>query len=513
MPDRAPAAGVGRALALARRVPRRIVVLVVVILVPVAILSTALHRHGQGWGDDFALYVRQAKSLIDGNVGQVIADNHVNVDSAAKPGFSPYVYPWSFPVLLAPFVRLWGLNLDKLKQVEVGCWCGFLACWFGVLRRRMPTWLALCTTAAAGFSLPYLQHTDSILSELPYMFALAFTLWFVDRVRRSAPSWDQIDRRRLVLLGIAMMVVFNVRREGLAIVPAVMAMQLVDVWPRRRAQERPDWRTLVIPHAVFLAGVLLVQLMLPSALAPEYDGSGLGQTWRKLRGPFQDSFVQQLGFDHMAKGVLLVVALIVAAGVVVRVGHHAADDIGILVVAGGSAVIAGMIPADSSRYTLAITPLLVYFGVQAAAAIPRTRRAVGGALTLCLLTASAVDIPSAVAQARDFDRSGAVVAGPMQQTSLEMFAAVKRYTHHDDLIAFYKGRALSLYTDRRAVQSKDLSLILERADFFVMGVSGSTGIPILTAPEAADAGLVEVWSNAAWTLWRVPDPFDAKLDP
>jgi len=486
-----------------------IIALVVLVLVPVAIIATALHHRGEGWGDDFALYLRQAKSLIDGNVGQVIADNHANVELAAKPGFSPYVYPWSFPVLLAPFVRLWGLDVDRLKLVEVGCWCGFLACWFGLLRRRMPSWLAVSTTAATGYSLVYLRHTDALLSELPYMFALAFTLWYADRARRSAPSWDAIDRRRLVLLGIAMMVVFNVRREGLAIVPAVMAMQAVDAW--RRRERRPNWRALATPHVIFVISVVAVQLMLPSALAPEYEGSGLGQTWRKLRGPFQDSFVNQLGFDHLDRAALVAIGIVVLAGVLVRMWRHAADDVGILVVAAVSTVIVGMIPADSTRYTMAITPLVAYFGIQALAALPRSRAIGGGVVAACLLLASVVDTPSAVRDARKFDRNGGVLSGPTQATSEEMFAAVRQYTHLDDLVAFYKARALTLYTDRRAVQSKELSLILERADWFVMGRSGTIGIPILSDAEARAVGLTEVWSNSAWILWRVPDLADAKL--
>lgn len=494
-----------------RVIPGRILLLVGFILLPVAILATALHRHGHGWGDDFALYVRQAKSIIDGNVGQVIADNHENVLLAAKPGFSPYVYPWSFPLLLAPFVRLWGLDLDRLKLVEVLCWCGFLACWFGVVRRRMPTWLAFATTAAAGYSLVYLRHTDTILSELPYMFALAFTLWFADRVRRSAASWDTVDTHRLALVGLSMMVVFNVRREGLSIVPAVMAMQVADVWPRRR--ESPDWRRLLAPHGVFLASVILVQLMLPSALAPEYDGAGLGQTWRKLSGPFQASIVDQLGFDQLGAAVRAVVALVILAGIAVRMHRHASMDLGILVVALGSLVIAGMIPADSSRYTMAVTPLLVYFGIQAVAAIPRTKQAGGALVAGALLLTSVVDLPSAVADARDFDRNGGIISGPMQDSSVEMFAAVERYTHRDDVVAFYKARAMTLYTDRRSVQSKDLALILERADWFVMGRSGSIGIPILTDEQADEARLTEVWSSPSWILWRVPDTFDAKLTP
>lgn len=488
-------------------VPRRTVLVVLLVLLPVAVLSVLLHRHGQPWGDDDALYLRQARSLVDGNIGQVIADNHVNVGLAAKPGFSPYVYPWTFPVLLAPFVRLWGLDFDKLKLVEVGCWVGFLACWFGLTRRRMTTWLALLTTAAAGYSLVYMAHTDLILSELPYMAALGATLWFIDTITGTgsdkAERWDAIDRRRLVVLGLMMMLLFNVRREGLAIVPAVLALQAVNVWPRRH--EGPDWKALATPHVTFLGSVLALQLLLPSALAPSYDGAGLGQTWRKLRDPFQSSFVNQLGFDHLDGWLRAVLGLVIVVGVVVRIRRHARADIGFVVFAVVSMVIVGMIPADSGRYTMALTPFLAYFAIQACAAIPGSRALAGGAVAASLLIANVVDIPTAVRQARHFDRSGSVQVGPEQASSQEMFAAVRMYTHRDDLVAFFKARALTLFTDRRSVQSKDLAIILQRADWFVMGRSAPIGIPILTGPEVRSAGLVSVWSNSEWTLWRVPE--------
>ena len=87
-----------------------------------------------------------------------------------------------------------------------------------------------------------------------------------------------------------------------------------------------------------------------------------------------------------------------------------------------------------------------------------------------------------------------------------MFQAVRTHTHRDDLIAFFKARALTLYTDRRAVQSKDLDIILQRADYFVMGGPGGVGIPILTDAEVKQAGLIKVWSDGSWTLFKVPAP-------
>ena len=57
-------------------------------LIGVAVLATSLHRHGHTQGDDFALYLRQASSIFEGNVGQVIEDNRFAVLNSDS-GFSP----------------------------------------------------------------------------------------------------------------------------------------------------------------------------------------------------------------------------------------------------------------------------------------------------------------------------------------------------------------------------------------------------------------------------------------
>jgi len=80
------------------------------------LLAVLLHRNGHTQGDDFALYLRQARSIFDGDIGAVVADNRfsvLNSDSA----FSPIAYPWVWPLLLSPFVFLWNFDYDRLKLV------------------------------------------------------------------------------------------------------------------------------------------------------------------------------------------------------------------------------------------------------------------------------------------------------------------------------------------------------------------------------------------------------------
>ena len=61
----------------------------VVLTVVVWWLAVLHHHRGISWGDDFSLYLRQARSVIDGNIGEVIADNRFNVLNAANRASAP----------------------------------------------------------------------------------------------------------------------------------------------------------------------------------------------------------------------------------------------------------------------------------------------------------------------------------------------------------------------------------------------------------------------------------------
>ena len=473
------------------------------LMVLVAAWAIGVHRNGHTWGDDFTLYLRQAKSLLDGNVGQVIADNHFNVDNAAKPGFSPYVYPWGWPLLLAPFYRLFGLDYERLKLVEVACFVGFLLAFHAVIRRRLQQWAAFATVAFVGTTFAYLQHTGQVVSELPYMLFVAITLWYLDRLRHEQPL-DAATRNQLVLLGLLAMFVFNIRREGLAILAAIGVAQLLDLRGRWR---EVNWRQVATPFVSFTVSVVLLQFMLPSALAPEYEDSGLHQTWKKLGDSYRTSFARQLGFESLAGIGLLLVVLLVVAGVIVRMRKASRADAPLLVFAIGSLTIVGMIPAVADRYTMGVTPFAVYFAVQAIAAVPLPRKAgpwlavaIAGLLTVVHLT----ELPSSVSDAQAFNDTGQVVDGPEAPYARAAFTAVRRYTHQDDVVAFFKARALTFYTNRRAVQSSELEIVRQRADYFMSRTGSAFSQPDVSEAEAAEMGWVKVWSDDTWVLWRLP---------
>ena len=484
----------------------------IVLTVFVVWASVGLHRNGLSWGDDWALYVRQARSLYEGNIGQVIADNHFNVDNAARPGFSPYVYPWGFPILLAPVLRLVGHDYERLRYVGVASLVVFLWAFHAVVRARLQKWAAFAVVACVGTTLVYLDHTGFILSELPYMASVAVSLWLLDRARRAGPL-QLATRAQLIGLGVAAVWVFNVRREGIALIVAIVVAQLVDLWPARREWRSLDRWKVATPVVTFLAGVALFQLLLPSALFPEYEDAGLHQTWRKLQGPFRVDFADQLGMPAMTghlqlRGVLLWgIFLLAVAGMLWRIVRAPRWDAPLATFAVLSMIAVGTIPAVSPRYLMAITPFAVYFAAQALASLPLPRRAGGwlaAAAVGLLVLVHVSDVPKVIDQVQAFDDAGFVQPGPDTPSNAEALDAVRRFTHQDDVVAFFKVRALTLLTGRRGIQSSDFDILQQRADYYLMQREPTGGWPFVATPDADALGWTKVWENDDWVLWRLP---------
>ncbi len=483
---------------------------VVTLLLVVAGSAVGLHHRGITWGDDWTLYLRQAKSLFEGNIGDVIADNHFNVDHAAKPGFSPNVYPWGFPIVIAPAVRLFGFDYARLKLVEVGSLCIFLWFFHEVARRRMNRWAALGVVAVVGTSLAYLRHTDFLLSEFPYMASAAITLWWLDRIRRDH-LLHAATRTQLVALGLMAVWVFNVRREGIAMIAAIAVAQVLDLRRLRGRWHTVDRLKVATPLVTFVVGVTLFQLLLPSTLAPEYSDSGLHQTWRKITGPFTSTFADQLGYPDWHGGRLWLVFLLAVTGLLVRLWKAPGLDAPLAVYAVGSLVVVGMIPAEADRYLLAVTPFAVYFAAQALSAVPLPRPGRWrcspwlAVVFLAIVTIDhASELPSQLEQVRRFNDGGGLLDGPEQPYAVAGFQAVLTYTHEDDVVAFFKARSMTFHTDRRAVQSSPLDPVRKRADYFLMRRASTYSQPLVSESEGLAMDWEIVWQDNTWVLWRLP---------
>jgi hypothetical protein len=489
-----------------------------------AVLAVSLHRNGHTQGDDFALYLRQARSLFDGDIGQVVSDNRfsvLNSDSA----FSPIAYPWVWPLLLSPFVHLWGLDYDRLKLVEVATFCLWLVLFHGIVRRRIGRWPAIALVAVFATAPVFLAHTDQLLTEFPHLAAVALVIWFYDRIRRDATLLTA-STHQLMVLGALITLAFNVRRESIVLLGVIAVVIVYDVMSDRLHGEtlvegtvrtvRSRWREIVTPFVAFAVSATLAQLLLPTALLPDNGNSSafLG----KRMSEFPEILSNQLGLgDHTPVGVIIL--LIALLGVVVGVRRRPTLDGPLVLLAILSTLAVSTHLRRVDRYWFQVTPWVAYFATVALMAgfgwlfarravpvrIARLATVVALVPLGALVVAHSVVLTGDINDSREYNDSGRVQSGPSNPVVAPIFEAVNTFTPPDAVIAYFRARTMTLMTDRRAVQSKQLDRIVQNADFYAERRNSTYWQPSLSVAQARSAGFVEVWSDQRWILWRLPD--------
>lgn len=488
------------------------------------LLAVQLRRAGHTEGDDFALYLRQARSLFDGDTSGVVADNRFSVLNS-DPGFSPIAYPWGWPLLLAPFVHLWSFDYDRLKLVEIAAFSVWLVLFHGIVRRRLGRVVALFTVAAIATAPVYLEHTDELLAEFPHMVAVAAVIWWHDRIRARSTLIDAAPRD-LVVIGMLVIAAFNIRRESVLLLGVIAFMQLVDVWrcsDRRRIVEfrsnlRRWWRPLAIPLVTFAVGAAAFHLLLPTDLLPDNgnDFAFIDDRWRDA--PLIVADQMGLGERQAVGAVLLMIAL---AGAMVGVRRRPLLDTPLLLVGLATAVVIGTHFRRIDRYWLQVTPWLLYFVAAASVALARfvvlrraapdqsrhdERTALASAIAVvplaALLIAHLIVLPGDVTEARDANAAGVIQDGPAHPLASAMFDAVDSVAAPDAVVAFYRARTMTLLTDRRAIQTHDIARIAKDADLWVQRRNWSFWQPDLDDATIRGLGFSEVWSNDRYVIWQ-----------
>lgn len=498
-----------------------------VIVACIVVLANGYHRVGHPQGDDFALYLRQAKSIFDGNIAQVVADNRFTAVFSGKDPFTPYAYPWGFPLLLSPFVNRWGLDYDRLKWITVGCLAVWAILVHGVVRRRVGRIAALAVLAGVFTAPAILKHTDSLLSEFPHAMAVGLMLWWFDRVHRRHGWLLDAPVRSLVGLGALGAAAFNFRRESIVLFVAILAVQLGEIacgrW--RTLRHRPMLHRLVAPHAGFFGTAVLAQLLLPSMLFPKNADkpSFIDNRLADYRGVLTD----QLGLEQH-KWVGLVILLVALLGAVLGIRRRPHLDGFLFAVALFSLLAVSTHFRMVGRYYLQVLPWVVYFCIVAVTEVLISIRAVfavddetdeprpaGRVFPWAVLVVPVLPVvwvfmvhakvvPDQIGAIADDTANGFVHIGPADPNVIPVYEAVQKYTGPNDVVVYFRARTMTLLTDRRAIQTTSIERVVDVGDWFAQKRDSDFFQPDLAMQTLEDLGFELVWSDPTWLLWRVP---------
>lgn len=211
--------------------------------------------NGHNWGDDFAGYILQAKSIIELNPRSIIEANTLMMGNSSIP--QPIAYPWGFPVLLVPLYAFFGLNMIGLKLLGVISYLLFLILlWIGFRKYHLPFWL-LCLVCLFSLNPTMLSYTDQILPDLTFLLLSTATVLLIGRLiieKRNliSPMWDYI------LLGAIIACSFFVRANGILLLVTLAITQFIAIVLKLRQSNSPNdqysasFRKLFSDKGVFL---------------------------------------------------------------------------------------------------------------------------------------------------------------------------------------------------------------------------------------------------------------------
>src|SRR5215510_7934498 len=138
--------------------------LITIVLTSLALGSASITR-GHEWGDDFASYIMQGQSILNGTAGQFIKQNSFTI---LKSSFQigPIAYPWGYPLILTPVLILKGVHPLALKLPGLFFFVGFLICLYFLTKDRLPPTESLLLVSLFAFSPVFIKFLDQILSDI-----------------------------------------------------------------------------------------------------------------------------------------------------------------------------------------------------------------------------------------------------------------------------------------------------------------------------------------------------------
>lgn len=407
-------------------------------------------RAGQRWGDDFAMYIHEAKNLAQ----HAPLNNTGYIYNPYRPVVGPKLYPPVFPALLVPAYLIGGLNnLTPLKLEMVLFFIGLLIVLWRELGAELSPYQRAAMLAIIGFNPLFWDVKETVISDIPFAFVLYATLALAERLRAkssSAPERPSAARSSeiwglLALAGLAYLC-YGTRTIGIVVIPTLALLGGL-YWKRggRLIAAAVGVSFLLCAAQMKLLGgdrSYFDQLKLPLLeFGRQVFTNVVGYSWSLA------TFWENPYWKAGRNAILLVASLLALVAYYRRLRNAPRSYELFLPLYLGIVLL--WPNGEGFRYLIPIIPLYIFYFVEGAETfatwlrLSARRRAV---LLAPLLVAILLSYTADFAH-EDF---GAFKEGIAKKESMELFSFIRSSTSADDIFIFGKPRAFSLYTERAA---------------------------------------------------------------
>lgn len=187
------------------------------------LLIGSLNR-AHNWGGDFAAYIMQTRSIIEGTTNEFIVNNRFIVEQSSEV-LGPIAYPWGFPILLLPFYAIFGFNTLALKSAGAISFMLFLILLWFSFKEDHSLSAFICLVSLLAFNPILINFSNQIMSDLPFMLASTLCITLIDKVivkgrRLTTEFFD------FFLIGLVTALAFLIRTNGILLLLTLALTQL-----------------------------------------------------------------------------------------------------------------------------------------------------------------------------------------------------------------------------------------------------------------------------------------------
>lgn len=471
----------------------------ILILISLVIGASTLRR-GHEWGDDFAWYIVQAKSILQGSLDEFMEQSaFTNQQSTTHLG--PLAYPWGYPLILVPAYAIKGISPLALKLPGLFFFAGFLVCLHLLMKIRLSETESLLLVSLFGFNPLLLQFLDQILSDVPFLFFSTLTLWLMT-----------LDGKRgalhQALIGASIFFTAFLRVTGILLLGCFLIVEFFRLLNNRRdrvaAIEIVKGSLIVCFVFILLWAVNL--LLFPSGGESYFSQyTGLLETARRFIPGYFNVFSLFFGETSGWKYVYYIVIIFFLLGAWDR---RKQEPIFILFFAFWMIVHITYPYWQGPRYIFPLLPIFIYFAFQGMkfliGNLPDAYRLTGQRIFYGFwILIAGVFLLRSTANAFLNLQNDRAINGPFDPYSMEVYDYIKEETPPESVVIFFKPRVMVMMTGHPTIMSTECDRML-KGDYLVL--SRKVGENQQITPEEIDLcslPLDQVLRNNRFVVYKI----------
>jgi hypothetical protein len=439
--------------------------LLIIIIVLSLVLGLAVLNRGHDWGDDFASYIMQAKSIWTGTTQEFVEHNRFTIEESSIT-LGPIAYPWGYPLILVPAYALKGLSPLALKLPGVFLFLGFLICLFLLTKDRLTRTESLFLVSLFAFNPLLIGFLNQITSDIPFLFFSTFSLWLMIDA-------NKYEARKSVILGTIIAYAFFIRTQGILLLASYGIVELFRLWrnrTNREAVKETIWGPLLVCGSFGLLW-LVYALIFPGggeSYFSQYKDFQISQV-RWMLTAYTEVFSLFFGEATAWKNFYFFLLIFFIIGLWVR---RKEETIFIVFFVVWMLLLVTWPAWQGPRFIFPLLPIFMYFvffGMKTVVQkIPENNRVWGQRVfaVFWVVIIGMFVFQSGANAYKNLSRDRRI-PNAFEPLSMDVYEFIRENTPPESIVVFFKPRAMRMFTDRDSYMAMTCDE-LPRGDYVVI---------------------------------------------